>query len=102
MRELSCPGADVRLRKKNGRISSAIVSVSMVVIESSPHLLTVFRDISDIKQATAMIRSLAFYDPLTQLPNRRLLMGKRCRERALPAIRMGLAVPRFGPLQVYK
>lgn len=43
------------------------------------------RDITDRKQAEADIHNLAFYDPLTKLPNRRLL-----RERLQHAISKGL------------
>jgi len=78
----SCRELEVKVRKRNGRISSALVSVSMIVVEGNPHLLSVFRDVSEIKQATAMIRSLAFHDPLTQPPNRRLLMERLLGARA--------------------
>ena len=36
----------------------------------------VIRDITERQQAEDQIRNLAFYDPLTQLPNRRLLMDR--------------------------
>jgi len=39
-------------------------------------LLGVTRDITERKQAEEQIRNLAFYDPLTQLPNRRLLLDR--------------------------
>jgi diguanylate cyclase (GGDEF)-like protein/PAS domain S-box-containing protein len=39
-------------------------------------MLGVTRDISERKQAEEQIRNLAFYDPLTQLPNRRLLLDR--------------------------
>jgi diguanylate cyclase (GGDEF)-like protein/PAS domain S-box-containing protein len=40
------------------------------------HYLAVKQDISDRKQAEAEIHSLAYFDPLTGLPNRRLLMDR--------------------------
>ena len=39
-------------------------------------LVGVCRDITERKNAEEQIRNLAFYDPLTQLPNRRLLMDR--------------------------
>ncbi len=39
-------------------------------------ILGIARDISARKQAEEKIRNLAYYDPLTQLPNRRLLMDR--------------------------
>lgn len=39
-------------------------------------VLGVSRDISERKKAEEQIRNLAFYDPLTQLPNRRLLQDR--------------------------
>ena len=51
------------------------------------------RDITRRKAAEEQIRSLAFYDPLTQLPNRRLLM-----DRLEKALSTGLRHQRSGAL----
>ena len=40
------------------------------------HFVGTFNDITLRKVAEDEIRNLAFYDPLTQLPNRRLLMDR--------------------------
>jgi diguanylate cyclase (GGDEF)-like protein len=45
-------------------------------IDGTPCILSVTRDISSAKTAEKTIRSLAFYDPLTGLPNRRMLMER--------------------------
>ncbi len=62
----------------NGREVQLKVSVS--ALADSRRLPTGFmilaRDISDIKAVQEEIRQLAFVDPLTQLPNRRLLMER--------------------------
>ncbi|MEO8119130.1 MAG: EAL domain-containing protein [Rhodoferax sp.] len=39
-------------------------------------LVIVYQDVSELRQATAAIEQLAFYDPLTSLPNRRLVMDR--------------------------
>lgn len=44
--------------------------------QGEPILLGVSRDISERKHAEEQIRNLAFYDTLTQLPNRRLLFDR--------------------------
>ena len=40
------------------------------------HYVSVFTDITLRKQAEEQIHQLAFYDPLTKLPNRRLLIDR--------------------------
>ena len=40
------------------------------------HYVSAFSDISKHKEAEEQIRDLAFYDPLTRLPNRRLLLDR--------------------------
>lgn len=43
------------------------------------HFVVTIKDISQRKEAEAQIRQLAFFDPLTNLPNRRLLMDRLTR-----------------------
>ena len=69
-------GLEVQLRKKGGEIGWGQISASLIEIDGAPCLLSVTRDISDAKTAEKTIRSLAFYDPLTGLPNRRHLMER--------------------------
>jgi diguanylate cyclase (GGDEF)-like protein len=52
------------------------MSASLIELDGASCLLSVTRDLSDAKAAEDKIRSLAFYDPLTRLPNRRLLMDR--------------------------
>jgi len=47
--------------------------------------VAVFRDISNRKQSEQAIHQLAFYDSLTQLPNRRLLLDRLQQARAVSA-----------------
>jgi diguanylate cyclase (GGDEF)-like protein len=51
--------------------------------------VAVFTDISQRKQSEEKIHQLAFYDPLTQLPNRRLLLD-RLRQAMAVSVRNGL------------
>jgi diguanylate cyclase (GGDEF)-like protein/PAS domain S-box-containing protein len=52
------------------------LSVSKVERAGEPIFVGVFRDITQQRNAKEEILRLAFYDPLTQLPNRRLLQDR--------------------------
>jgi len=67
---------EVQLRRKNGEIRWGQISASMIKIDDDPCILSITRDISAAKKAENTIRSLAFYDPLTGLPNRRMLIER--------------------------
>ncbi|MGA3263476.1 MAG: PAS domain S-box protein [Terracidiphilus sp.] len=61
---------------KSGEIRWVLISASVIEIEGVPCILSVVRDISEAKAAEEKINDLAFYDPLTRLPNRRLLLDR--------------------------
>jgi diguanylate cyclase (GGDEF)-like protein len=63
-------------RKKDGQGVWVILSASSVEIAGDPSTLVVMRDVSAAKEAQEEIRSLAFYDQLTHLPNRRMLLDR--------------------------
>jgi diguanylate cyclase (GGDEF)-like protein/PAS domain S-box-containing protein len=71
-----CRNLEARFRKKNGEIFWGLMSASLIELDGVPCVLSVTRDISEAKMAEDKIRNLAFYDPLTGLPNRRLLMER--------------------------
>ncbi|MFZ0743203.1 MAG: EAL domain-containing protein [Terracidiphilus sp.] len=68
-----CRDIEVRLRRKNGEVFWGQLSASFNEIEGVPCILSFIRDVSAAKVAEEEIKNLAFYDPLTGLPNRRLL-----------------------------
>jgi diguanylate cyclase (GGDEF)-like protein/PAS domain S-box-containing protein len=77
LRQKSCVrDLKVRYRRKNGELFWIQISSTLLEIEGVACLLSLVRNISDAKAAEDEIRSLAFYDPLTHLPNRRLLMDR--------------------------
>ncbi|MDX8398661.1 MAG: bacteriohemerythrin [Gallionellaceae bacterium] len=60
-------------RLANGDIRTVEVYSSPVDYMNKPLLFSIIHDITERKAAEALIHKLAFYDALTQLPNRRLL-----------------------------
>ena len=71
--------AELVTHKKDGRhfwLEVDIVPVSDNAGVSVTHWVAVGRDITRRKAAESEIQHLAFYDPLTQLPNRQLLMDR--------------------------
>ncbi len=65
-------------RRKNGEVYPLLQSISAVRGDDGQvtHYVAAFSDISERKEAEEKIRHLAFYDPLTRLPNRRLLLDR--------------------------
>jgi diguanylate cyclase (GGDEF)-like protein/PAS domain S-box-containing protein len=69
-------GLEVQLRRKDGKIGWGQISASVIEIDGVRCVLSITRNISAAKTAEKTIQSLAFYDPLTGLPNRRMLMER--------------------------
>ncbi|RRQ20774.1 EAL domain-containing protein [Thiohalobacter thiocyanaticus] len=65
-------------RKKDGEIYPEWLSISVIrdTAGEVTHYIGSFTDISDRKAAEQRIHQLAFYDPLTQLANRRLFIDR--------------------------
>jgi diguanylate cyclase (GGDEF)-like protein/PAS domain S-box-containing protein len=65
-------------RRKSGEIYPVWQTISAVTAPDGrvTHYVSAFTDISSRKEAEEQIRNLAYYDPLTQLPNRRLLIER--------------------------
>jgi diguanylate cyclase (GGDEF)-like protein/PAS domain S-box-containing protein len=60
--------------RKNGEVFWGVISASPMELEGETCALSVIQDISGAKHAEEEIRTLAFFDPLTGLANRRMLM----------------------------
>lgn len=63
-------------RLAGGEVRTVEVYSSPVSYKGRPLLFSIIHDITDRKLAEAQIHNLAFYDALTQLPNRRLLYDR--------------------------
>ena len=74
-------------RRKNGEIYPEWLTISAVKNDDGvvTHYVGSHIDITDRKAAEEKIRQLAFYDPLTRLPNRQLLLDRMQRALALSA-----------------
>lgn len=65
-------------RRKNGELFPQFMSISAVKNDAGviSHYVGILRDISDQKSSEEQIRRLAYFDPLTTLPNRRMLTDR--------------------------
>jgi diguanylate cyclase (GGDEF)-like protein/PAS domain S-box-containing protein len=65
-------------KRKDGSIYPKLMTITAVYDDNRQitQYVAVFRDISNRKKSEQEIHQLAFYDPLTMLPNRRLLLDR--------------------------
>lgn len=65
-------------RRRNGEIYPQWLTITAVKNDSgkTTHYVSTLMDITERKENEARINNLAFFDPLTQLPNRRLLQDR--------------------------
>lgn len=80
-RELNATGrwqGEIWNRRKNGESFPEWLTINRIRDASGQltHYVSTFSDISDLKVAESEIHHLAFYDPLTAMPNRRLLLNR--------------------------
>ncbi len=77
-RSLSAWHGEIWNRRKNGEVYPAWLSITAVKGDAGEitHYVATLTDITQRKAAEDEITHLAFYDPLTRLPNRRLLFDR--------------------------
>ncbi len=75
-------------KRKDGTVFPICLSVSKIARPGRPTFVGVIRDITQRRQQEEEIQRLAFYDPLTQLPNRRLLLD-RLKQALMTSARSG-------------
>jgi diguanylate cyclase (GGDEF)-like protein/PAS domain S-box-containing protein len=73
---VDAPLTEGKFLKMDGTVIDIDVQATPIAYEGAPAILFAMRDITERKTAQAQIETLAFYDPLTKLPNRRLLMER--------------------------
>jgi diguanylate cyclase (GGDEF)-like protein/PAS domain S-box-containing protein len=83
-----CRNLEVQFTRKDGGTVWGLMSASIIEIDGIQCALTITRDVSSAKEAEDEIRNLAFYDPLTGLPNRRMLL-ERLRQSMVAGTRSG-------------
>ena len=71
-----CKDLELQFRRKDREIFWARLSASLIEVDGTACVLSFARDISESKLAQDEITKLAFYDSLTGLPNRRLLLDR--------------------------
>ncbi len=70
-------------RRKNGEVYPELLTITEIRDDETNEIsnyAAIFSDISQLKHDEEAIKRLAFYDPLTELPNRRLLNDRLTQE----------------------
>lgn len=83
----------VHQRLDNGQLFPAEVTLNTVQLDGEALLMASLRDLTERKRYEAQIQQLAFYDTLTQLPNRSLL-----HDRLSQALLRGMRTHQYGAL----
>ncbi len=60
-------------KRKNGSLYDVEVHLKLITTETPPIFVGIVQDISEIRKIEGKVNRLTFYDPLTNLPNKKLL-----------------------------
>jgi predicted signal transduction protein with EAL and GGDEF domain len=74
---------EIRLFRKDGTTLWGLESSALFELDGESCVLFITRDITSIRAAEDKIKSLSFYDPLTKLPNCRLLLERLRKTRVV-------------------
>lgn len=76
--EMGCWRGEIWDRRKNGEVYPKFLTINAVENEEleTTHYVGIFSDISEMKATEEQLEKLAYYDPLTGLPNRMLFKDR--------------------------
>ncbi len=75
-RDSKCVNFEARFKRKNGELIWGLVSASVIELDGVPCVFSIRRDITERKRSEEIINHLAYFDQLTDLPNRTLLQDR--------------------------
>ena len=93
---------EAQFRRKDGSQVDVELTAFAIELDGQSHISLSARDISERKQAAEQIRQLAFYDSLTGLPNRRLLVDRSANALALAKRHQRMMAVMFLDLDKFK
>ncbi|MFC5769922.1 EAL domain-containing protein [Thauera sinica] len=99
-----CWQGEVWNRRKNGEVFPEFLTINAITDHDGrlTNYAALFSDISEVKQNEQRIRDLAYFDPLTGLPNRRLLDDRLQVELAHASRQHGRVAVMFVDLDRFK
>ena len=69
-----CRNLEAEFLTHDGKVKTGLMSSQIMTLDGEQAILSMTRDITERKEAEQLIQSLAFSDPITDLPNRRHLI----------------------------
>jgi PAS domain S-box-containing protein len=67
---------EIRVRHKDGRLLEIETRGTAILFQGQAARAAVLRDVTEIKESVARLEHLAYHDPLTGLPNRKMLQAR--------------------------